>query len=110
MSKNILFLAGLGRPGGGKSPPLPSPADAHAQNRFVEKKNTQKLSKKVARILGQKLICHDWLIFPSLSIPRDKKEIRLKLKWMLYITRLNFCNLIFSVFIADLYFVHGMSE
>jgi hypothetical protein len=27
-SKNILFLAGQG---GGKSPPLPSPADAHAQ-------------------------------------------------------------------------------
>jgi hypothetical protein len=29
-SKNIQFLAGLGRPGGrGQEPPLPSPADAH---------------------------------------------------------------------------------
>jgi hypothetical protein len=28
-SKNILFLAGLGRPEGGKRPPLPSPADAN---------------------------------------------------------------------------------
>ncbi len=28
-SKNILFLAGLGRQGG-QEPPLPSPADAHA--------------------------------------------------------------------------------
>ncbi len=32
-SKNILLLACLGRSGGGKSPPLPSPTDAHATDR-----------------------------------------------------------------------------
>ncbi len=58
-SKNILFLAALGRQRGGQEPPLPSPADAHVCG-LNDAQNKQKQNWKISSFLSY-LQTHEWL-------------------------------------------------